>query len=108
MDIKQTSGSAFVVSLTSAAATGAAATAIITAASGIKHYITDISGGSDTSTATLTVQTGSTVLWQIRIGNTAGFSHSFTQPFLGIVGTTVIVTVDGNTMARANIAGYSL
>ena len=110
MDNKQVYGKRFSGSSGSATA----ATATIAAVTNGVHYITDISGGSAMSTATLTVLDGSNILWQVRIGNSAGYEHSFVQPLASASGNAVSITVDGVAPAAAgrncfaNIAGYTI
>ena len=76
------------------------------------NYITDIAGSSDKAGALLTVKQGSTTIWEVQLASTAAginaFSHSFSEPLSSAVGATVSVTVDGTSVCKANIAGFSL
>lgn len=97
----------------SATATNAtSAVATQAAASGVTHYITDISGSTDKAGALLLVKQGTTVIWQVQLASTAAgnnsFTHSFATPISGANGASVSVTVDGTSACYSNISGFSL
>lgn len=86
------------------------ATSAVTSESGVSgktHYITDISGSSDKSGALILVKQGSTTIWQDII-DADSYHHSFVSPLVGASGALVSVTVDGTSLAKANIAGFTL
>ena len=85
---------------------GTSAVCTITAVSGIRNYVTDISGSSDKATALILVKDGSTTIWQDRISSAGAYSRTFSTP-LPVVGD-LTVTVDGTTVANSNVAGFSL
>ena len=79
---------------------------------GKSFYVTDIAGSSDKAGSLLLVKQGTTVIWQVQLATTAvgtnAFNHSFKVPLKGASGALVSVTVDGTSVANANIAGYEL
>jgi len=90
-----------------------AALATKAAVSGKSHYITDIAASSDTSGAVLQVKDGATVIWQMVLTNavTGGpfaFQQSFVNPLKGTKGNAVSITIDGSSVCKANIAGFTL
>ena len=93
-------------SVTATHATGAVATKSGTA--GLKSFITDISGSSDKAGALLLVKDGTTTIWQEIIGATTPYHHSFAQPLSGSVGADISITVDGTSLCKSNVAGYTL
>ena len=91
---------------------GTAAVATEAAATGKRHYITDIMVSSDKDGARLLVKQGTTTIWQASLKTAATgqsiLSHSFRQPLIGALGATVSVQIDGTTICEANIAGFTL
>jgi len=87
------------------------AVASVAGITGATHYITDISGSSDKAGSLLTVKQGTTVIWEVQLAATAvgnlAYNHSFQAPLLASSGALVSVTVDGTSLAKANIAGYT-
>lgn len=93
----------------SATATGTtSATATKGAVAGIKNFITDISGSSDLTGATIQVLDGATVIWQDKIGNSVPYVIKFEEPLAGSVGNAISVVVTGTLASNANVSGYSL
>lgn len=89
------------ISSGSAVATKAAATLTE------KQFLTDVSGSSDLSGATITIKDGATVIWQdvISVGN---YTMNFIEPLASSPGATLTVTVTGTSVCFANASGYSL
>lgn len=88
-------------------ATGStAAYASQTGVANTRIYITDISGSSDSTGATITVQDGSTPIWQDRIG-TSPYTKSFVTPLKATSGNSVTVAVTGTSVANANLVGVT-
>lgn len=89
-------------------ATGAtAAYASQTGVANVRIYVTDISGSSDSTGATITVQDGTTPIWQDRIGSTSAYTKSFVTPLKATSGNSVTVAVTGAAVAAANLAGVT-
>jgi len=88
------------------------AVASVAGVTGSVHYITDISGSSDKAGSLLTVKQGTTVIWELQLAATAAgnlaYSHSFQAPLIAVAGELVSVTVDGTSVCKANIAGYTV
>jgi len=107
---KQTFGAPFKATAISAAS---AALCTVTAVSGQKHYITDISASSDTDGAIIQVLDGSTVIWQHTLGTVATgtnmIDRTFATPIWGTSGAAVSITVNGTSVggAQSNIAGFT-
>lgn len=76
------------------------------------HYITDISGSSDKAGSLLIVKQGTTTVYEIQLATTAAginaFEHTFSSPIPGVAGGLVSVTVDGTSLCKANIGGFTL
>ena len=92
---------------------GTAALATIAAVSGKRHYITDIAISSDKDGAVVQVKDDTTVIWQMNLTNavTGGpyiYWQSFVVPLIGSKGKAVSITVDGNSVCKANIAGFTI
>lgn len=100
----QSRGQSFFVTASSVVVTAAT----VAAATNVIHYVTDISGSSDLATSKIVVKDGSVTVWQDRIGNTAPYHHTFSQPLRMTRGNAVTVTVDGTTVCNANVAGFSI
>lgn len=109
MAITQIKGTPF-----SATATGStSATATFSAPNaGSLLYITDIAGSTDKAGALLTVQQGSTTIWQVQLATTAAginaFWETFASPLACPAGANATVTVTGTSACEANVAGYYL
>lgn len=105
---RQEHGTPFAVAISHATSAVASKAAV----AGLAHYITDIAGSSDKAGALLTVKDGTTVIWEVQLATTAAginaFEQSFIQPLKGTAGNLVSVTVDGTSVCKANIAGFSL
>ena len=84
------------------------ATATESASSGQIHYITDISASSDKAGAVVTVKQGTTTIWEAIIDANSSYEHSFVTPLAGASGASVSITVDGTSVCKANIAGYTI
>jgi len=83
------------------------------AVTGKRHYITDIAVSSDKDGAVMQIKDGSTVIWQMNLTNavTGGpyiFWQSFVVPLIGTKGGAVSITIDGTTVCKANIGGFTL
>ncbi len=92
-------------------ATATHATAAVASVSGVAstvHYITDISASSDKAGAIILVKQGTTVIWQSIIAANATTNHAFVSPLKGATGALVSVEVDGTSVCKANIAGFTL
>lgn len=70
-------------------------------------YITDIAGSSSNPSGTITVLSGSTVLWQAMVG-ASHYDHSFIQPLTCAVGATCSVVTAGTVTCYANLSGFIL
>ena len=93
----------------SVTATGTtSATATKTASSGHSHYITDISASSDKAGAVILVKNGTTVIWAAIVDANASYNHTFGVPLKGTAGNLVSVEIDGTSVCKANIAGYTI
>lgn len=91
---------------TNATGTGStSATATVTGTAGHVIYITDIAASSDKSGAILLVKDGSTTIWQQIIGATA-YWQKFESPLAISSGADAVVSVDGTSACKANIAGF--
>lgn len=88
---------------TATGSTGAYATQ--TGVAGTTLYVTDISGSSDATGGTITVQNGSTPIWQDRI-TTNAYTKTFSTPLKATSGNSVTVAVTGTAVANANLAGF--
>ncbi len=84
---------------------GGPATATQTGVAKQSIYVTDVSGSSDLSTATLSVKDGTTVIWEEKIGNTMPYQHTFAVPLKITSGANASVVVTATITAYANIAG---
>ena len=109
MDRHQQYGRPF--SVTHTHATQALATKA--AIAGKRHFITDIAVSSDKDGAVMQVKDGTTVIWQINVTNavTGGpyiYDHSFVAPLIGTKGAAISITIDGSSVCKANIAGFTL
>lgn len=92
----------------SATATHAtAAVATISAVSGKRHFVTDISASSDKAGSILLVKQGTTTLWQVQVG-AGNYEHTFSSPLAGASGATVSVEIDGTAACKANISAYTV
>jgi len=89
-----------------------AAVATVAGVAGYTHYITDISGSTDKAGAILTVKQGTTTIWEVQLAATAAgnlaYSHSFNSPLVATKAELVSVTIDGTSVCKANIAGYTV
>lgn len=106
---RQSYGDPFYVTHTHATA----ALATKDAVAGRCHYITDIAVSSDKDGAVMQVKDGTTVIWQVNLTNavTGGpyiFWQSFVSPLRATKGAAVSVTIDGTSVCKANIAGFTL
>lgn len=103
MITKQLSGDFFSVTATH----GTAAVASKGAVSGKTHYITDVSVSSDKAGSILLIKDGTTVIWQLQVG--AGKeSHQFDVPLIGTEGNAVSVEIDGTSLCKANMTGFTV
>ena len=97
--------SAYATHATSAVATQSGAT-------GTTSYITDIAGSSDKAGSLLLVKDGSTIIWAIQLATSAAginaFNQEFKTPLKITSGADCSVTVDGTSVCKANIAGYTI
>lgn len=92
-----------------ATATGStSATATVTGVAGKTLYVTDFSGSSDLTGATLQIKDGATVIWQDRISNTGAYIMDLTTPIRVTTGATLTIVVTGTSLCNANIIGYLL
>ena len=108
-DNRQNHGVPFMVTHTH----GTAALATKAAVSCKRHYITDIAVSSDKDGAVVQVKDGSTVIWQMNLTNavTGGpyiYWQSFVVPLIGSKSAAVSITVDGTSVCKANIAGFTI
>lgn len=71
-------------------------------------YITDVSASSDLSTGTMSISSGSTILWQNRVSNTDCFSQTFSSPLTMAIGASAQALVTGTTICYINISGFTL
>lgn len=82
------------------------------AVAGSVHYITDIAGSSDKAGSLLTVKQGTTVVFEVQLATTAAginaFEHTFASPIPSAVNALVSVTVDGTSLCKANIGGFTI
>ena len=105
---KQLRGTPFFVAVSHATSAVASKTGV----AGTKYYITDIAGSSDKAGALLTVKDGTTVIWELQLQTSAAgfpaFQQSFQEPLGATVGALVSVTVDGTSLCKANLCGFSL
>lgn len=93
----------------SATATGSStATATVTGVPGVRFFVTDVTGSSDLAGATIQIKSGSTVIWQDRISNTAAYEHQFAIPLPCTAGSTLTVVVTGTSLSNANVSGVSI
>lgn len=94
------------------ASNGTSAVATQAGVVGSVNYITDIAGSSDKAGSLLTVKQGTTVIWEVQLATTAAginaFEEHFETPLQGVAGASVSVTVDGTSLCKANIAGFTL
>lgn len=82
---------------TTTVATGTTvATTTIVGSPGRTIYVTDISGGSDSTTSIIKVVDGSTVIWQATLGGSA-YNHTFATPLRSTAGNSVSVVISGST-----------
>lgn len=91
---------------TSATGTGStAATATITGTTGHVTYITDVAASSDKAGAILLVKDGSTTIWQQIVG-AGSYWQKFESPLVISTGADAVVSIDGTSACKANIAGF--
>jgi hypothetical protein len=103
MNPKQMRGTPFSVTATHATA----ASASKAGATGMTHYITDISASSDKAGSIILVKQGTTTIWQDIVG--AGhYNHTFSSPLAGLEAGLVSVEIDGTAACKANIAGFTI
>lgn len=84
-----------------------------TGVAGKTFYITDIVASSDKAEAILLVKDGTTVIWQVQVGdagttNTDHYEQSFVVPLRCTKGNLASVTIDGTAACKSNIAGYEI
>lgn len=90
-------------------ATGtSSATATKLAESGKTHYITDVSVSSDLAGAVMTIKDGTTKIWEAVLPANGSYEHTFGTELAGTKGNAVSVTVNGTSVAKANIAGFTI
>lgn len=84
------------------------ATAAVCTKTGVTNQtfcVTDVSGSSDSGSATISIKDGSTTIWQDRIG-TQIYNHSFVSPIQCTKESTLTVTVTGSAVCYSNVAGF--
>jgi hypothetical protein len=88
------------------------AVATVTGIANSRHYVTDIAGSTDKAGAIVLVKDGTTVIWQVQIATTAAGNNSFQQtfrtPLACSAGNNVSITVDGTSVCKSNISGFTL
>ena len=70
-------------------------------------FITDISASSDKAGSIVLVKDGTTVIWQDIVG-VGNYSRSFKTPLFGSVGASVSVTIDGTSVCKSNMTGFTI
>jgi hypothetical protein len=89
---------------------GSGAIATHTGITSRQHFVTSISGHTDTDSI-ITIKDGSTIVWEAKIDVSAeGWSLSFAIPCLPITpGEDVVGTiVSSTTDAQVNLTGYTI
>jgi hypothetical protein len=75
-------------------------------------YITDLMASSSSANSTLIVKSGSTVIYEAQLLQTAAgisvFDESFVTPLKGTKGTQVTATVSGTGTVTVIMSGYTL
>ena len=104
MTPNQLNGKPFQVTHTHATA----AVATKAAATGKTHYATDAVASSDKAGAILLVKDGTTVIWQVQMPANGSVILHFVQPLKATEGSLISVSVDGTSVCKANIAGFTL
>jgi hypothetical protein len=76
-------------------------------ATGVTIFVTDLTGSSDKAGALLIVADAGTAIWAVQIG--AGhYEYRFSTPLSITMAATLTVTVDGTSLCKSNVAGYTL
>ena len=101
--IKQDHGTPF--SITMAGTASATATQVGVSAQTI--YLTDVSGSSDLTGATITIKDGSTAIWQ-DVVKEGYYRMNFLSPIRCTVGNSLLIAVTGTTLSTANASGFIL
>lgn len=101
-------GSEYGLNFAATANGSTSATATVTGVAGKTLYITDVSGSSDLTGATIQIKDGATVIWQDRVSNTGAYVVNLTTPIRVTTGNTLTVVVTGTSASNANVAGYLL
>jgi hypothetical protein len=92
------------------AGAGSGAIATHAAITSRQHFVTSISGHTDTDSI-ITIKDGSTIVWETKIDVSAeGFSFSFAIPCLPITpGANAVGTIASSTSdAQVNLTGYTI
>lgn len=71
------------------------------------QYITSVTVSSDKATSILLIKSGTTTIWQAQVGATF-FNMNFDIPLGGVVGALVSAEIDGTSLCKANIAGFTI
>jgi hypothetical protein len=75
-------------------------------------YITDLAGSSSGANSTIIVKSGSTVIYEAQLLQTAAgisaFEESFATPLKGTKGTQITATVSGAGTTTVIMNGYTL
>lgn len=94
-------------------ATGStSATATHAASTDKRYFVTDVAVSSDKAGAICLIKSGTTVIWQVQVGDigsdTSHYEQSFGIGLGGVKGELVSVEVDGTSACKANLIGYEL
>ncbi len=75
-------------------------------------YITDLAASSTAANSTIIIKSGSTIIYEAQLLQTAAgisaFEESFATPLRGTKGTVITATVSGSGTATVVINGYTL
>ena len=93
---------------TPASATNSSTTVVVATIPALPNrsfQVTDVSGFSNNPYGTITVFSGSSVLWQTAAGASA-YEHTFMEPLICAVNATCTVVTAGTLLAYASVAGF--